>query len=254
MSNNSQTYVFTDLDDTLIQTRGKVPSGYQADAAALDKDGAALSFICPHQQTLLRTLAQGGAMIIPVTGRNTDALQRVTLPFFQHYRIVSHGALILRADDSPCPEWLAHLARHHDLAQAQTLLDALNAQAWQIIEQQQLPARSRVITDQGVPAYLSIKTDCAEQGAQALDQLVAGLNAQRPADSRWHRNGRNLALRMPYTCKREAVRFLLTLLNVGANDLTLGLGDSLTDLPFMRETHFALMPTGSQIDQEITAL
>lgn len=254
MPNNSRTYVFTDLDDTLIQTRGKVPKGYPAEAAALDKEGAALSFICPHQQTLLSTLAQGGAMIIPVTGRNTDALQRVTLPFFQHYRIVSHGALILRADDSPCPQWLAHLARQHDLAQAQTLLDELNSQAWQIIEQQQLPARSRVITDQGVPAYLSIKTDCAEQGSQALDQLVEGLNNQRPADSRWHRNGRNLALRMPYTCKREAVRFLLEMLNVGVNDLTLGLGDSLTDLPFMRETHFSLIPTGSQIDQEITAL
>jgi hypothetical protein len=31
----------------------------------------------------------------------------------------------------------------------------------------------------------------------------------------------------------------------------MGLGDSLTDVPFLREAHFGVFPIGSQIDREL---
>jgi hypothetical protein len=47
--------------------------------------------------------------------------------------------------------------------------------------------------------------------------------------------------------KREAVRILKAELQSGGQCLFLGLGDSLSDGPFLRTCDFCLVPTGSEI-------
>ncbi|MFT5720253.1 MAG: hydroxymethylpyrimidine pyrophosphatase-like HAD family hydrolase [Motiliproteus sp.] len=248
MSLDSRTFIFTDLDDTLIQTSKKIPAGVEVKVGALCKEGRPLSYAGAHQLQLLKLFDAGGAIIIPVTGRNTAATGRVLLPFFNSYRIVSHGALVLKEDNTPCPDWLDHLHANHDLEEALRVLHEIDEYAHEVISKQQLNARCRIIIDFGVPAYLSIK---CEEDVTPLVALKSALDPMIPQGAKWHQNGRNMALMMPYTSKLGAVQFVMRSLGVKTNDLLIGLGDSISDIPFMRETQFVMLPRGSQIDEQL---
>lgn len=102
----------------------------------------------------------------------------------------------------------------------------------------------RVLEDQSVPVYLSIKAH--ETLPPEAHELLS-----RTADAHGltiHANTRNAALRPPYTCKAAACRFLLEeVIELQPEDTLIALGDSLTDLPFMAMSDVAVMPTRSQL-------
>jgi predicted mannosyl-3-phosphoglycerate phosphatase (HAD superfamily) len=57
-----------------------------------------------------------------------------------------------------------------------------------------------------------------------------------------------MALLPPFADKEKAVAFLMRRIrDTVLNPLFLGLGDSITDLPFLRLCHYAITPRGSQI-------
>jgi hydroxymethylpyrimidine pyrophosphatase-like HAD family hydrolase len=86
--------IFTDLDDTLIQTKLKVPKNAHISLGATNSSGVPLSFFTQSQRLMLDVFAKSGAIIIPVTGRDTHALNRVEYKFTS-FRVVSHGAIVL---------------------------------------------------------------------------------------------------------------------------------------------------------------
>lgn len=239
MSLKQRIYIFADLDDSLFQTRPKCPAATVLSAAATGRDGQPLSFFTPEQKALLLLLEQG--TLIPVTGRNSEALARVHLPF-SSYRITSHGALILTAEGALDEEWLA--ATGGQRARWRDHLETALTRAERAIARNELALRCRLIEDHGLPVYVSIKGDEAaiQRLAESLDEIWAEEGAQV------HCNGHNLALLPPFANKERAVRFLME--RVGADSsqpLFIGLGDSATDLPFLRLCHYALTPRGSQI-------
>lgn len=237
MKRNS-TYLFVDLDDSLLQTREKCRHEPLTEAA-VDRTGAPLSFHTPQQVALLELFRD--AVLIPVTGRNLMALRRVVSPSFRSYRVTSHGALIVGADERPIPSWddrLREQAPHW-----QTRLGDAATLAAELIEAERLELRVRVIEDLDLPVYLSIK------GPSTQLEAFAGLIQPHWRDGRLHRNHHNLALLPPYADKAAAVRFLIDEIMQAhdAEPLFIGIGDSLTDLPFLRLCHFALIPQHSQI-------
>ena len=63
-----------------------------------------------------------------------------------------------------------------------------------------------------------------------------------------HRNGNNAAFLPPFLGKEHAVAYLLPELRRRHPDApVIGIGDSLTDAPFMQLCDFAMMPAGSQL-------
>ena len=232
-------FVFADLDDSLFQTLRKCPQDIDLAAAAVDRQGAPLSYMTPQQRALLALLDR--AVIIPVTGRNTAALERVHMAFTS-YRITSHGALVMTADGYPDAGWLARIKVQHQewISQLEIAL------AW--VERARVSAglalRCRIIEDQNMPVYISIKGEQA-----ALEYLNAAIHeAWGEEGARIHRNGENMALLPPFARKEEAVAFLMQRLReTGDQPLFIGLGDSTTDLPFMRLCHYAMIPQQSQI-------
>lgn len=234
-------YIFTDLDDTLFQTRGKCPEQADLSTIALDKQGQPLSFATGPQRTLLDWLHQG--VMIPVTGRNTAALERVNLTF-QSFKITSHGAMVVGPDGYPDGQWLDNLRQHHAWEQWQRHLQDVLLRIDALRQQQSLALRCRIIEDQGLACYLSVKGE-----AWALDQVAA--------EHLWdptlvHRNGENMALLPGYASKANAVAFVLKRLNItDGSALTLALGDSLTDLPFMQLCDYAMVPRRSQIQEQL---
>ena len=85
----------------------------------------------------------------------------------------------------------------------------------------------------------------------ALSRVRAQLQeAGLPPELTLHYNGNNLALTVVGAQKHDAVREVAAELERDGPIVTLGAGDSLTDLPFLRTCDFALVPKGSQIQTE----
>ncbi|MCF7984334.1 MAG: hypothetical protein K9L70_08025 [Thiohalocapsa sp.] len=238
--------VFTDLDDSLFQTREKTLARHPAGTlvpAADDRHGAVLSFHAHDQLALLHLLQD--AVLIPVTGRNHQALRRVRRPMFSDYRITSHGSMIYRDDETPLPEWYARVRQRADLAS-----EAMHAMVARLPSRLGHPSglRARVIEDADVPVYVSLKWDdaAAVPAAAILHEAVRteGLGASW----RIHQNGRNVALLPDYASKAEAVRYVMDIKRRTHPHTTfVGVGDSTSDTAFMQLCHFALVPSNSQI-------
>lgn len=235
-----QLAIFSDLDDTWFQTAAKC-GATGGEVAALDKQGQALSFHRPAQRALLDVLHPAATHFIPVTGRNSEALARVRSPTWADLAITSHGAWVLAAPGRPDPVWQAQLVPHLECWTPR--LETCAAQA-QVIAAQ-WGGRARVIEDQACAVYVSCKGDAAYLDAIEVE-LASGW---RQLGGRLHRNGHNLALLPPFADKAAAVRFVMQRLQAAGDWVFLGLGDSLTDLPFLQLCDFALIPQPSQIQQ-----
>ena len=241
--------VFTDLDDSLFQTREKTLARPTAGAmvpAADDRHGAALSFFARDQLALLHLLQD--AVLIPVTGRNHQALRRVRQArhlSFNDARITSHGSMIYGDDDKPLPAWHARVSRR-----AEQLHGAIQEMVTRLPARLGDPEclRVRVIEDAGVAVYVSIKwNDIAHAPtAQALSEAV---RAEGLSESwRIHQNGRNVAILPDYASKADAVRYVMDMKRRERPHTTfIGLGDSHSDTEFLRLCDFALIPSNSQI-------
>ena len=232
------TLVFLDLDDTIFQTEAKCPPGQPITPAARQRNGEAASHITDRQGQFLRMLNSMGT-VIPTTGRNNAALARVELPF-ESYRITNHGAVILDADGNPLVPWCETVLPQ--LRRLSTTLEDLAERTRQAIARLSLVARARVIGEFDVPTYVSVK---AEDPASLL-------RLRTECESVWsdlhvHQNGRNLALLPPPTRKDRAVRFIIEQMFDGQQPLTIAIGDSLSDIPFLTVCDFAVTPRNSQI-------
>lgn len=238
----SRLILFLDLDDTILQTAPKCPPDEPLIPAAVDSLGRTLSFMSQGQQHLFAGWAQQ-ATIIPVTGRTDDALARVLLPFTS-WRITHHGAVIRQADGQLPPWWHEEVAPRLRAAQPllEQLADQLGADA---------AAGGYRLSRHGLEqqlTYLSIKAD---GDGEALTRLRSRLEAEGlPAEIVLHHNGNNLALTVAAAQKHHAVSRVLAELANDGPVVSIGAGDSLTDLPFLRVCDFALVPKGSQIQRE----
>ncbi|WP_291425956.1 hypothetical protein [Deinococcus sp.] len=234
---------FADLDDTLFQTLRKLP-GVAPDtlqAATVNTAGAAHSYSTPAQVTLMELLRGGKVTVIPVTGRDEAAMRRVTLPFTS-WRVVNHGLTILTPAGNLDEVWAAQV-----FSQLESLQGQLHALSQQIRpEASRLGCRLSIHQAAGLPFMAVIKHPQAD--AQALAHLQghweSGLDDAHPLQV--IANANNVSL-LPRTLgKAAAVRYLRQRHFAGAA-LTLGLGDSVSDLPFMQECDFAVSPTAGQL-------
>ncbi len=231
--------IFLDLDDTLFQTLRKCPPG-DLTPAALDKLGEPLSFMAAHQCSFLEFLLNS-ADVIPTTGRNAAAYRRVQLEF-SGYSICSHGGLILTPEGEPEPRWRSIVAAQSDIAVGD--LGRLEETARRLAAASGFDVRSRVIEDDGLPLYVSIKHNDETTGQ--LSALTEEIRPLVPPDWTIHLNGNNMALLPPFVSKKLAVEWFRREIASPAA-FTIGIGDSVSDAGFMSACDFALAPTESQL-------
>lgn len=231
-----------DLDDTLFQTLRKCPPDLAEDrltALGYAKDGSPLSYATPRQMAFLGWLAET-THLVPVTARSLDALRRVHIPFTA--AVCAHGGVILDETGELDAEWAARMrtASQADAATLDALAAAVAGPALNV----------RVLTEADTPLYVLAKH--ADADAEALFAAVDAAVPSLPAGWTDHRNGNNVALMPPWLGKANAVAHILPGLRARFPDApAIGIGDSLTDAPFMALCDFAMLPTGSQLAREV---
>lgn len=221
-----QPIALVDLDDTLFQTKRKVPHLSEDDLvlASVANNGSH-SYMTKTQVAFAQWLLES-TLAIPVTARSSEALSRVTLPF-NSYAIVSNGAVIIGPDGKPDAEW-------HDIVAAGLLpldayfgelLDAGNAKA----EELGVSIRSWKVMEGDLATYVVFKEN---DGDGARLQEIAPIVDKEG----WvrHHNGNNLALIPPVISKRLATEFLIKRLRAEHPDRpVVGYGDSVSDFSYL---------------------
>ncbi|MCC6926709.1 hypothetical protein [Novosphingobium sp.] len=234
-----------DLDDTLFQTRRKCPadvSEVDLTVMAYDREGQPASFATPRQLAWIEWLRRG-TVLVPVTGRSVDALRRVDLAF--DHAIAAHGGVVLRPGGLVCPVWQNRIGQAAEAVRGD--LEALTAGFDRQAQAAGADVRVRIIAEADTPLYVVAKhrDPAREEELHALAELV------RPAvPSGWtvHVNGNNVAYLPPHLGKRQAVEHLLGELRAAHPALpVIGLGDSVTDAPFLALCDFAMIPGQSQL-------
>jgi hypothetical protein len=237
-----------DLDDTLFQTMRKCPADVPvADLTPIGftREGAPLSYATPRQMGFVNWLIET-THFVPVTARSLDALRRVRLPFTQG--ICAHGGIILDHQGVADRDWATHIAFQAAL-HAPTLADVADAIAVQA-EAMGADVSVRVLDDDGVGLYVLVKHGSADEAV--LNAVVDAVKSQVPPMWTDHRNSNNIALMPPFLGKQFAVAHLMPSLRAQHPDATfIGIGDSLTDAPFMALCDFAMTPSASQLGRRL---
>jgi hydroxymethylpyrimidine pyrophosphatase-like HAD family hydrolase len=244
-------FIFTDIDDSLFSSREKVPENMESIAVAKNKDGDDVGFATLPQIQLEEILSNAGT-IIPVTGRNKDTLYLYKRNW-RSYQIASHGAVVLNTHGAVDQEWIDSIKSEIEMA-SEILPDILE-EISRLALLTSSNGRSRIIVDQGIPCYFCAKYDSKE----LLDTIENECIFKQVIDDRYqnwriHRNGNNVAFLPPYASKERATAFVKNRLGINANDLTIGIGDSVSDLGFMGLCGFQVIPSKSQIHNEIKKL
>ncbi|MFC4454633.1 hypothetical protein [Deinococcus sonorensis] len=243
---------FCDLDDTLFFTGRKLEEALRVRVATVDRSGEPHSYMNRAQVYLLDRLLEG-ATLIPVTGRDPDAYGRLQLQF-DSWAILDHGATVLRPGGRPDQAWSTVMAEV--LAEHTGALELAAQAARHISQLGNLDCEVRLHRVSGaeeLPLMVVIKHPYALQSS--LDSMAAQLREwlqETRIELRTFANGNNLTLIAPEVSKEAAVRYVLQDLQEQADAeaetlLTLGLGDSVADVPFMALCDFALTPGQSQL-------
>ena len=234
--------VFSDLDDTLFQTARKMTELCDESRLASRALNGKHSYMTDPQAATVAWLDQT-TRFIPVTARSTEALERCCLPF-RFYRICSNGAVVLRPDGTPERDWQARMtstaAAGHE--RMQKMLQFATCKT--------LKKRYRawIVEEYGAPIYFCAKSNAE---GEALDEIEDELRSLAGSGFTFHRNGNNLSFTPAGISKRNAVLYLLNERLDTAGAPIWGMGDSLTDLPFMADCHMMVIPRSSQIDEKL---
>lgn len=233
---------FSDLDDTIFQTARKMNEAPKPENLASEALNGSHSYTSRSQAQMLDWLL-GSTRFIPVTARSTEALERCRLPFVD-YRICTNGALILLPDGTPDPNWLNKTRR-----EAEAAAEVLNA-LLSFVQTETEPGLYRcwTVEDFGTGFYFCVKSN---GDAEVLDRIEDRLGAIAGDRLVRHRNDNNLSFTPAGISKRSAVEYLSQKLLADNKVPVFGMGDSLTDLPFMATCDMLVIPRHSQIDREI---
>ncbi|NMR24035.1 HAD hydrolase family protein [Pseudoalteromonas sp. NEC-BIFX-2020_015] len=244
----SRLFVFTDLDDTLFNSLKKTGSDLSI-VSTTDSQGKAQGYSSLQQQKLLNIFEAANGIFIPVTGRRTSSFLNCSLPTIKYtpYAVVSHGAVILDRNRRLLDEWHTFIDGEFNLAVWKSELVRTFNHLHDHFTALDNGVRVRLIVDQGLTAYICVKVsknDYSKDKAKDVDSFLKSILLD---DMLLHSNGRNFAILPPYARKEIAVKYIKNKLKIGEHDTVFSIGDSNSDLPFMRESDFLIAPNGSQI-------
>lgn len=231
--------VFSDLDDCLFATARKQPGDLAAcRPVSTAPDGSVSGWQNPAQAALWDWLTAFGD-VVPVTARTTEALARVQLPPSPH-AIWCHGGAV-RVQGQEDGRWRA---------QCQPVFDALRP-LWPLLQRALTavpalgPVRFKITEDSTLgPLGLDLFAPAVERHAALVQAMATDLGGV----VRVHTQQDRLTVLPAAIRKEHAVAHVIARLRPA---FTVGVGDSLSDLPFLALCDHVVMPRASRAFQAL---
>lgn len=241
----SQALLFLDLDDTIFQTKRKRPDGIVPGTETENPEN--VSYLTPAQKTFFNILSQEESLkIIPVTARDFDQYQRTFISDHPEVDIaaINFAGQILQ-NDQPDPDWQSHIQKQYNK------MDFPIEEAFQTLDEDIDSDKLRLITIDDY--YLGIKSIQRDQDyyEKAFQEIREKFKEQFEEEYFVHQNANNLSFIPKFINKEEAVTYLTDKFEP---KLTIGMGDSISDLSFMQACDFSIFPNPSQIGRLIPEL
>jgi len=241
-------YLFLDLDDTIFQTKRKCPPDVDLKVAASGRDGSPLSFMTYSQFNLFNLFSET-MRVIPTTARSFDAFSRVHLPF-ANGAILDYGGVILGSDGALDEEWDSRIRENVRIYRDDTyrIMESIKEYA----ASRSLLVTVRIIGDYGMDFYVVIKN--LDANISQLEELHRDCIVPLAPEGYYvHFNDNNIAVIPRFLNKANAVQFLIEHRLRSADDslMTLGMGDSLSDLRYMGICDYLITPSTSQITKTL---
>lgn len=245
-------YLFTDLDDTLFQSRRKCSPNEPLSVGAVNKEGIPSSFLLPYQEAFL-ALAKENMRVVPVTGRNLESFQRVKLNF-KYGAILNYGGTILTPAGEIDKDW--DKKSKNDLEKYQEPLKETRKFILEIVRQNVLTSVVRAIEDPENKLTFYILVKNLDQHKEHLEIIYKNLKENFASSLpcppwRIHYNDNNLAFIPNCLNKAGGLKYYLDnyIKEKDKPFVSIGTGDSLEDLSFINLCQYALIPSDSQISQ-----
>lgn len=229
-------WVFADIDDNLITTVRTSPEP-GARECSWDADGRVCGYLTAKQAAVLELL-RSGTNVVPTTARSS--LERLAIEL-NGYAIVANGGIILGADGRP-------IRQYYDLIKDHSHRDGqlMQAEAASVIAEagsQQINARVKVVSAAGLDLFVTVKHN--EKKCEELAPLAAALKTRAPQGWQVHSNGNAVFLLPAWLGKANAVAWMKQNI-IPDCAVTIGMGDSNSDVPFMDLCDYVLMPRSAQ--------
>lgn len=249
--NVTKTLFFTDLDDTLFQSRAKLDSypDINLTPIAFLSNGDPHGFAKKNQIAFLKAISSF-ASVIPTTARNLDSYRRVNLDMpSPPFAILNHGGTIIDGQGQPLPYWQEKISQimqpwSSDLKSMANEINAWSSKTGRAVY-------ARVIGDMSQDLYVLVKDRQKDQN-QCLSQLRIDW-LEKTIESQEglviHQNANNLTIQPKDLDKSAAVSFLVDQYRREYPDLlVLGAGDSNSDRGFLSLCDYAIIPRNAQIN------
>ncbi len=228
-------FFFSDIDDTLIQTKRKTDFNKNTIVASYTKEGEENSFFYEGTKLLVDTIIDSGITFIPTTARNLASYQRTV--FYKNlkikYIILNFGGLIL-LDNQEDKVWTKVM---NDSYKKITPLTKLYKNVLQYFKDNDLKLQVKIIDSYYISIYNKFNLDDQEMIKRIRENLMDFLDIEK--DFYLYENGNSFAILPHFLNKKFAVKYLI---NRYKPILTLGAGDNISDLDFMNLTDFKIVP------------
>lgn len=238
--------VFTDLDETLFS------SSDIGEPATVDRLNKYHSYCSQKKRALFDLFESKNTLVIPVTGRNTESLNRCILKEVLEceYSIVSYGMLVLDRKKQPLQDWVNVLCDNYNLGEWENIINY----AFELIKSDLNytidKLNVKIIEDHGFVSHISIKLKKEYYDSCILNDISTYLNSHDFSNFKLHENDRAFALLPPFCNKAKAVKYLKNKIS-NDGDLVFGIGDSTTDIEFMKQADYMIVPRNTQISRGI---
>jgi hydroxymethylpyrimidine pyrophosphatase-like HAD family hydrolase len=247
-------FVFTDLDNTIVRHQSRITDvdNNQIQIVGTDEFGNQSTVMTKADLEFFQEISHFGT-VIPTTGRSMAGYWRLhgLVSGFNSWAILNHGATILMPENSIVdPDWLKRTKGimaflTPNLLEVYKILLSLNNV---IIENSCYSNTIRLHQEHGFPLYISVRAsrEMPELYLMQQRQTIA-LLCHEHNDFEVLHTGRITSVIPHQLNKKDAV--LEVIGRLGTQVETLGVGDALTDLPFMQVCNFQKAPENSEIQR-----
>ncbi|KIM06533.1 MAG: hypothetical protein KU28_08035 [Sulfurovum sp. PC08-66] len=255
MAHTSKIFIFSDMDDTLIQTTRKTNFDKESSVFVVDSEGEPISYIYRSTEKLLRLGIQNpDVLIIPTTARSLESYRRTAFytdsSYATHikYAILNFGGVILNHGvvDRDWQEFI--ITQYNNLStKIEIMYDNI---ILLMLEKLSVEHGLKIRLMDGLYVDVLNKKDKLDEVYNCTIEQILREYLKNSKEYYLYTNGPSFALLPHFLNKSLAVRHLLEkykpLLSMGA-------GDNTNDLDFMFETDFLIIPNRSHNARRLKA-